>query len=392
MPGNRKNRRIRTGYGNVLWFAVMLWALPVHVAAQSERPVVFAEAPSGMPAADPDDPAFAAYREGYNLVLEERWEDARRKFAELIRRHPHSIYLDDAQYWTAFSWKQTDPRKAMEAYQQFVRDYPRSTYLDDAVADLQLLQVEEELHRVRQQLRTAEPPRELRVRIPEEFRRLEAEFTRQLQLHEMQSRSGLQILRKGDTLLARTPEVRFRLQVTHEETDPETRLQMKVLQSLGEGGDDPRTEQVLREMVRDRKHPAPLRISALYMLAGSHAHDNQKVFVEVARGDTNEEIQRTAIELIARSGRERRRSVEQLIELFHMFDSTAGTSGSSTGRLGTTLYAIATIGDERATEFLAEVAQSHPSYAIRGDAVFYLGTIGSESARTALLRLLQKNP
>jgi HEAT repeat protein len=84
--------------------------------------------------------------------------------------------------------------------------------------------------------------------------------------------------------------------------------------------------------------------------------------------------------------------VEQLIQLFRTFDGTSGTGRTSHGRLGTTLYAIATIGDERATEFLAEVARSHPDYAIRGDAVFYLGTIGSENARAALLRLLQNTP
>lgn len=392
MPGNTNNRRTHTGCAIAFWCAVALGALPIHVAAQTELRTAFAEVPIGIPAADPDDPAFAVYREGYNLILEERWEDARKKFAELVRRHPRSAYLDDASYWTAFSWKQSDRRLAMEAYQRFVREYPRSTYLDDAVADLQLLEVEEELHRVRQQLRAPEPPREFRVRIPEEFRRLEEEFTRQLHSHEGQTRGRLQVSREGDTLLARAPEFHFRLHVTREKADPETRLQLEILQALSEGGDDPRTGQALREIVLDRKHPAPLRISALYILSESHAHDNQKFFLEVARGDTNEEIQRTAIELIARSGRERRRSVEQLIELFRTFDGTSGTPGSSTGRLGTTLYAIASIGDERATEFLAEVARSHPHYAIRGDAVFYLGTIGSENARTALLRLLQRTP
>ena len=395
MPGNTNNRRTHTACTIALWCAVASGALPVHVAAQTELRTIFAEAPPGIPAADPDDPAFAAYREGYNLILEERWEDARKQFAELMRRHPRSVYLDDASYWTAFSWKQSDRRKAMEAYQRFVRDYPRSTYLDDAVADLQLLEVEEELHRVRQQLRAPFPPREFRVRIPEEFRRLEEEFARQLHSHEGQARGGVQISREGDTLFARTPELHVRLRVTREKSDPETRLQLEVLQALSEGGDDPRTGQALREIVLDRKHPAPLRISALYILAESHVHDNQRVFLEVARGDTNEEVQRTAIELIARSGPERRHSVEQLIELFRTFDGmprTSGNRGASTGPLGTTLYAIAAIGDQRSTEFLAEVARSHPDYAIRGDAVFYLGTIGSENARAALLRLLQKTP
>jgi hypothetical protein len=392
MPGNKNNGKRRTACPVALWCALALGVLPVHGAAQTELLTAFAGAPPAIPAADPDDPAFATYREGYNLILEERWEDARKKFAELMRRHPGSAYLDDATYWTAFSWKQSDRRKAMEAYRRFVRNHPRSTYLDDAVADLQLLEVEEELNRVRQQLRTPDPPREFRVRIPAEFRRLEEEFARQVHSHEGLAWGRMQISREGDTLLARTHELQFRLQAIREKADQKTELQLKVLQALLEGGDDPRNGQALRRIALDGKHPAPLRLSALYILAESHAHDNQKVFWEVARGDTNEEVQRTAIELIARSGPGRRQSVEQLIRLFRAFTDTTGTREVSSGRLGATLYAIATIGDERATEFLAEVARSHPDYAIRGDAVFYLGTIGSENARAALLRLLQKTP
>ncbi len=395
MPRNWNNRNIRAGWGIWLWFAVMLGVSPPGIAARTDQPAMSAGAQPAIPAADPDDPAFAVYRDGYNLILEERWEDARKAFAELIRRHPHSTYLDDAAYWTAFSWKQTDRRKAMDAYRRFVRNHQQSRYLDDAFADLQLLEVEEELHRVRQQLRAPEALREFRVRIPQELRRKEEEFARQLRLHEVPGREPLEISREGDTLLARIPEFHVRLRFTQETVDPETRLQLKVLQALREGGDDARTGPALREIVLDRKHPVPLRMSALQILAGSHAHENQKVFLEVARSDTNEEIQRTAIELIARSGPERRHSVEQLIQLFRAFDgvpSTSGTRGTSRGPLGTTLYAIATVGDQRATEFLADVARSHPDYAIRGEAVFYLGTIGSEGARAALLRLLEKTP
>jgi hypothetical protein len=398
MPGNRNSRNMRAGRGIGLrcgiglWFTMVLGVPPAHVAAQTEQLAMFAGPPPGAPATHPDDPAFAVYRDGYNLILDERWEAARKVFDELIRLHPRSMYRDDAAYWTAFSWKHTDRRKAMEAYRRFVRDHPQSRYMDDAFADLQLLEVEEELHRVRQQLRAPEMPREIRVRIPQELRRMEAEFTRQLRAEGAPGRERMEISREGDTLLARIPEFHFRLQFTQESADPETRLQLKVLQALSERGDDPRTAQALQEIVLDRKHPAPLRVSALHMLAGSHVHDHQKVFLEVARNDTSEEIQRTAIELLARSGPERRHSVEQLIQLFRVFDGTPGTRGASHGRLGTTLYAIATIGDQRATEFLADVARSHPDEAIRGDAVFYLGTIGSESAREALLRLLEKTP
>ena len=59
---------------------------------------------SWSPAPDPQaDPAYASYREGYGLILDEKWEEARRRFRELISKHPDSRYVEDAQYWSAYA-------------------------------------------------------------------------------------------------------------------------------------------------------------------------------------------------------------------------------------------------------------------------------------------------
>jgi TolA-binding protein len=40
------------------------------------------------------DPGYQLYRDGYRLILAEQWGEARKKFSELLRRYPHSRYLE----------------------------------------------------------------------------------------------------------------------------------------------------------------------------------------------------------------------------------------------------------------------------------------------------------
>jgi HEAT repeat protein len=57
--------------------------------------------------------------------------------------------------------------------------------------------------------------------------------------------------------------------------------------------------------------------------------------------------------------------------------------------LSTTLYALAVIGDDRAIDFVAQVARSSKNRPLRDDAIFYLGNIGTDRARQALLKIVK---
>jgi HEAT repeat protein len=81
---------------------------------------------------------------------------------------------------------------------------------------------------------------------------------------------------------------------------------------------------------------------------------------------------------------DKNRSVETLIELFYAIpDSRAEQRGN-------VFYSIAEVGNDRAVDFLAKIAQSRGKYDLRSDAVYYLGSIGSERARTALYEILKE--
>jgi HEAT repeat protein len=52
-------------------------------------------------------------------------------------------------------------------------------------------------------------------------------------------------------------------------------------------------------------------------------------------------------------------------------------------------YSIAEVGNDKAVDFLTNVALTHENYDLRTNAVYYLGSIGSEKARASLYRILK---
>ncbi len=336
-------------------------------------------------APETEDPAYALYREGYAAVLGEQWQTARKAFAELQRRFPASPYADDAAYWTAYSWKEQDPAKAATLYRKLLKDFPQSPYLDDAVADLRMLEVGAELARMNE-LRTAPPARhEVRITISREIGRLREDIARLNEARAGLEQQRLMVFGQGDTLIIRTLPP-MRIGTAPQPLDPQLRTRLQAMRELTQAGSPGEAPQALKELVMDPHQPPQLRLSAIYSLGSIREPEARSVLLEIARTDAAPDFQRSAIEVYAQSAPERGKAVEDLIGLFKQF---SGDGHTRDPRMGTTLYAIASIGDARATDFLAEVARTHPDEDIRNSAVLYLGSMGTERSRNALIQLLR---
>ena len=334
---------------------------------------------------EPDDPAYVLYRDGYGAVLGEQWQTARQCFAELQRRYPGSAYADDAAYWTAYSWKDQDPEKAATLYRKLLREFPRSPYLDDAVTDLKFLEVGAELARLDEIPGAPTPPHDVRVPLPEELGRLR-EYMMQLQATEERFNSQrLMVFGEGDTLIIRTLTP-LRSPGARQQFDAALQMRIQALQELARSRTTGDAVRALREVALDQRQPIPLRQSAVHSLGTLRRPESGRFLLEIARSDADADLQRSAIEVYAQNAPERGKAVEELIGLFKRFN---GPGQRNDGLLSTTLYAIASIGDTRATEFLEEVARTNTNDEIRNSAVFYLGSMGTDRSRAALIRLLR---
>ena len=330
-------------------------------------------APAAFAGDNQADPGYPLYKEGYALVLEEKWKEARKKFHELIASHPRSEYADDAQYWSAYSLKHIDRKAAIEAYEKFIEAHAQSRYVDDAMADLNDLKNTAPAIAPHGSMTvvTPRPPRSpgsVTSAVP--MRSFDRHM--RLQLHQL-NRIGI----SRAFALPRTP------MADDETMDPGTRLKMEALYALGETTEDDKSYTTLREVALDMKQPQPLREAAMDALTNFSKHDVMGVFVEIATRDTNSDIQGFAIDFIGEHGSDKNQRVAVLADLYRKLPR------SRTDQRQTIVYTIADVGNDKAVEFLKSVALGDEDYDLRRDAVYYLGNIGGEKARAALYEILK---
>lgn len=322
-----------------------------------------------------DDPAYQSYKEAYNLILDERWENARKTFADLIAKYPQSDYQDDARYWSAYALMHIDRKRSIAAYKEFMKKYPESRYLDDALADLGTL--ESNVHQ------TTPLPGATAVDVggpgnsysygiayAPSMRKVERELLR-LQRRNMRVRTTA-----GTIGIAPFPP-------GNEKLDPELRLKMDALYAIGETKQDEKAFVALKEVAVDSKQPRQLREAALDALTNFEKFDMTPVLVEIAKNDTSEELQAYAVDYIGEHSKDKDKSVALLVDLFNSVPK------HRTAQLETIFYSIAEVGNDKAVDFLSRVALKHDNYELRSDAVYLLGNIGGERARSALYEILK---
>ena len=330
-----------------------------------------------------DDPAYKTYKEGYNFVLDEDWKDAQKIFEDLLSKYPKSEYVDDAKYWTAYSWKHLDRKKAIEAYKKFIKEYQNSSYYDDAVADLSELNqnvVVAHSNAVGSSTVTLGPGDRMVV---DQNGMAGGKAEGHSRHFEMDLRAmGRKLGRTGRMQVVPIPALQP-YDSDEERISPETQLKMDALYALGEMKEDDKSYQSLKDVAIDVKQPRPLREAALEALSNFKKHDVLTVYIEIAKHDTSEDMQDTAIEFISEAGNDKNKSVDALAELF------ASLPKHREPQMETILYSIADVGNEKAVEFLSVVAHTHQNYQLRSDAVYYLGNIGGDKARAALYDILK---
>jgi HEAT repeat protein len=158
---------------------------------------------------------------------------------------------------------------------------------------------------------------------------------------------------------------------------------MDALYALGETKEDDRSFSTLRDVALDMRQVHPLREAAMDALSGFTKHDALPVFVEIAQKDTSADLQGFAIDYIGEHGTDKNQRVTVLEDLFRSLPK------SRADQRKTIVYTIADVGNDRAVDFLKKVALAGEDYELRRDAVYYLGSIGGEAARSALYEILK---
>ena len=345
--------------------AELAWKDPHH--PHSDQPLAENE--------NPDDPAYAMYKKGYDLILEEKWADALKHFAEFRKKYPKSSYRADAEYWSAFALKHTDSRKAEDAYENFIRKYSSSSYLDDAIADLASLRALAAIPRIHSVPPDSAWP-DIRMPIAPDavvgpWGRDQRTMEFSLQRMARNMRRAFRSIGPGGEYYLLAPGQR-----RGETLDRETRLKIAALTALGESNQDEKSFETFKGIALDRRQVPPLRLTAMQSLRHFKKHDVLPVFEEIALRDTSEAIQSSAIYCIGDAGGDRDRSFEILSKIFEE------TPKGKTEELQTILDAITDVASEKSLVFLSHVARTQENDEIRGSAIECIGQLGVEKNKS----------
>ncbi|MCK5077698.1 MAG: hypothetical protein KAR38_15050, partial [Calditrichia bacterium] len=78
------------------------------------------------------------YQKAYNLVLDEKWNEAEKLLNEIIKEYPGSNYTDDAKFWKCYILEKRDNalEDCFKCYQSLIKKYPGSKWNDDAKSNM----------------------------------------------------------------------------------------------------------------------------------------------------------------------------------------------------------------------------------------------------------------
>ncbi len=85
-----------------------------------------------------DDPGLASFNEAKTLLFDQKYQDARERFLQVVMSYANSAYVDDAAFWAIYALEQMRGQNeaAFKAYQEFVGKYQESPFTEHARASM----------------------------------------------------------------------------------------------------------------------------------------------------------------------------------------------------------------------------------------------------------------
>ncbi|MBI3787760.1 MAG: HEAT repeat domain-containing protein [Ignavibacteriales bacterium] len=292
---------------------------------------------------DQDDPGYVTYKKGYNLVLEEKWAEARKALGEVGTKFPKSKYVDDAQYWIAYSLKYSDKKKSIEAYKKFLKQYPDSNYYDDAVADLNRL----ENQNATTSVGYAETP-------PPSVYSIEA-LARGVRAAAPAIAPTPAIPPTGVYSIGRSKE-----------SDPELRTKIEALYALGRSNRDEKTFELLKETALNKEQPRELREAALDMLRNFKGRDISGLYMELINDDSDRRLQQNALYWIGQlsDGNDEK--------IFTILKGIAMDRHRSREIRETAFHSLTQMKRGDITSIFIEIAKNDPDKRVQQSALYYI--------------------
>ncbi len=335
--------------------------------------------------APPSPESTAAYRQGYDAVLDRDWAGAEQAFARLMQDFPRSSWVDDAAFWRCYATMQSnaDQEAAFTCFESHVRNYRDSEWQDDArramvrLADQLDGQGKSQYRRkVRDFGRDDDHDQLLEVLVAlgeiGDERSLDVILQRLDQADDEHLRARIvDVLEEIDS-----PRIFDRLALIAR-SDPSEQVRVVAVNALGEQ-ESLDASAILRELATDTKQPSQVRVEAMDELLDYGTNDTIELLKSLAR-DPDREVAEEAIDALGDIGDTA--SLDALAELL-------GSLPDADLRFEI-IDEIEDFESDNAVQILLQAAKDEPDPRVRREATEALGDMEGSAAREALIELLR---
>ena len=307
---------------------------------------------------DQDDPAYSLYKEGYKLMLDEQWAAARGKFNELLSKYSKSKYRVDALYWSAYSLKYSDKKKAIAAYKSFLKSYPSSNYYDDAVADLGRLED------------TPQPA------LPPSNRYAPAATSSGVAQPELaEAVTALTNAAAKAEATAQYEVVQRKYGLTSAgvavgepyEDDPQVRMKVEAFQSLLRSSKDDKGFDLVKSTLLDSKQPYRMKETALFAMKQFENKDLVDLYLQVLKTDTSTMLRRHVLYQLASNADKGNEKVLEVLK------QTALDTKQDRQVREAALIGMRVAKNPDAIDFFMRIAKTDPDLHFREMALYQIG-------------------
>lgn len=315
---------------------------------------------------------LAIINEGRDLIADQEWEDAAKKFGDYIKKYPNGKEVDAALYWLSYALvKDERIDEANRAIERLIAQFPKSRWRRDAEA-------------LRLQTPTRTPPSNI-GKLPDEEQAIALQALFQGN-PERGAAMCAEVLRRPDasrklkemavTLLGQHGSAQSRnLLVEIARGNSDSHLRKTAIFWLGQT-DDESVLDLLKELAASTD--GEVAQGAVFAISQHHSPRADTILTEMARAGSSRRQREEAIFWI--SQRDTPGNDDLLIQIFE--------SDKDTQIRKRVIFALTQRHSEAARVKLFEIARSAADRESREDAIFWVGQRGDDQAADELIRLL----
>lgn len=269
------------------------------------------------------------YQDTYNLILDEKWQQALTAFDNMIAKYPSHPRLVDARFWQCYAREKlgSSLEKALESYRDFVESYPNSRWMNDARTSMILL--------------------------------------------------SRQLVKEGKS--------QYEDLIRSMEKDEEEDIILTAITALGTMGDD-QSLTVLKNIMKKEYSPE-VRLKILYVLASFNSPEAADILIDIARNDETPEIRGHAVMSLGTM----LNTILISSNFFGVYSGSYFGDPRQTGRLLRIIESTPdgeskqTLDTEKIVSVIAQIASEDPERSVRLKALSTLQWIPGDRSVTALI-------